>query len=124
MKQAVMYYNNNLGSTQVLLEAMQKHGVKKLIFSSSTTVYGSADKMPITEETPTGVGITNPYGRTKYIIEEIIGDFCRSPDGKDWSVAGLKKIQLKISKTLFKRYPLLRSLKELFKVWMFGILQN
>eukprot|EP01062_Namystynia_karyoxenos_P023060 TRINITY_DN18874_c4_g1_i1.p1 TRINITY_DN18874_c4_g1~~TRINITY_DN18874_c4_g1_i1.p1 ORF type:complete len:352 (+),score=138.03 TRINITY_DN18874_c4_g1_i1:86-1141(+) len=88
--QPLMYFQNNLGSTLTLLEAMKRHGCKKIIFSSSATVYGSAEKMPITEETPTGVGITNPYGRTKYMIEEILQDFCRSPDGKDWSVALLR----------------------------------
>lgn len=70
------YYDNNLVSSLVLLTSMQKHGVKKLIFSSSATVYGDPETLPFTEESRTGVGITNPYGQTKFIIEQIIRDAC------------------------------------------------
>ena len=66
------YYENNVGGTLALLKAMRKHEIKQLIFSSSATVYGSAPS-PITEATPTGAGITNAYGHTKYVIEEILG---------------------------------------------------
>jgi len=90
VQKPLLYFENNLGSTLTLVDAMQKHGCNNLIFSSSATVYGSTEKMPITEDTPTGVGITNPYGRTKFQIEEILQDFCRSPDGKDWNVALLR----------------------------------
>jgi len=90
VQKPLLYFENNLGSTLTLVDAMQKHGCKNLIFSSSATVYGSTEKMPITEDTPTGVGITNPYGRTKFQIEEILQDYCRSPDGKDWNVALLR----------------------------------
>jgi len=83
------YYENNVGGTLALLKAMRKHDVKNIIFSSSATVYGAAAP-PITEATPTGGGITNAYGRTKYVIEEILGDFSRSPEGKDWSVVILR----------------------------------
>ena len=69
----LMYYENNIDSTLVLIEAMQASGVKKLVFSSSATVYGSAP-IPYSEDSVVGQGITNPYGRTKYFIEEIIRD--------------------------------------------------
>ena len=59
------YYKNNLGSTINLLNLMDKYDCHRLVFSSSATVYGAAE-VPITEESPVGVGITNPYGRTKY----------------------------------------------------------
>ena len=73
VEKPLMYYENNLDSTLVLIEAMQASGVKKLVFSSSATVYGSAP-IPYSEDSVVGQGITNPYGRTKYFIEEIIRD--------------------------------------------------
>ena len=66
------YYQNNLDSTLVLLEVMQQHSVDKLVFSSSATVYGESKIMPVTEDLPTSA--TNPYGRTKLMIEEILND--------------------------------------------------
>lgn len=72
VEKPLMYYENNLLSTINLLKCMQKHDVKNLIFSSSATVYGRAEKMPITEDFP--VSATNPYGRTKLFIEEILKD--------------------------------------------------
>lgn len=69
----LLYYQTNIGSTLALLEAMDKHDVRTLVFSSSATVYGSAP-IPYTETSPTGSGVTNPYGRTKHIIEEILRD--------------------------------------------------
>ena len=66
------YYENNLESTINLLKAMRKSGVKNLVFSSSATVYGKAKSMPIYEDFPTSA--TNPYGRTKLFIEEILKD--------------------------------------------------
>jgi len=71
------YYQNNLVSTLNLLEIMQKYNCKKLIFSSSATVYGNSSS-PLTEKSSTGVGITNPYGQTKYMIEQILEDYCKS----------------------------------------------
>ena len=68
----LMYYENNLLSTINLLKCMEKYNSKNLIFSSSATVYGKAEKMPITEDFP--VSATNPYGRTKLFIEEILKD--------------------------------------------------
>lgn len=73
VEKPLLYYQNNLDSTLVLLAAMQAHGVKKLVFSSSATVYGSAP-VPYAEGAVVGQGITNPYGKTKYFIEEIIRD--------------------------------------------------
>ena len=70
------YYDNNLVSTLALLEAMRKHSVKQLIFSSSATVYGSPSELPLRETSTVGVGLTNPYGKTKYMIEQIIQDYC------------------------------------------------
>lgn len=67
------YYENNICGTINLLKCMQKYGVKKLIFSSSATVYGG-QAAPLDETLPAGPGITNPYGRTKWMIEEIIKD--------------------------------------------------
>lgn len=76
VEQPLTYYENNLDSTLVLLDVMQKHGVKQLIFSSSATVYGSSEQLPLTEESPIGVGITNPYGWTKYMIERMLEGVC------------------------------------------------
>lgn len=69
------YYDNNLVSTLALLEAMRKHTVKKLVFSSSATVYDTPSELPLRETSQTGIGITNPYGWTKYMIEQIIRDY-------------------------------------------------
>ncbi|RYC73498.1 UDP-glucose 4-epimerase GalE [Candidatus Nanosynsacchari sp. TM7_ANC_38.39_G1_1] len=70
------YYDNNLVSTMVLLEVMREHNVKQLVFSSSATVYGSPSELPLRETSTVGVGLTNPYGKTKYMIEQIIQDYC------------------------------------------------
>lgn len=66
----IMYYQNNLISTLSLLEAMQKHNVKKLVFSSSATVYGAPERLPLDEEC--SLSTTNPYGSTKLMIEEML----------------------------------------------------
>lgn len=71
----IEYYDNNVLGTVRLLQAMQEKGVRRLIFSSSATVYGTPQTLPITEDHPTG-GVTNPYGRSKLIIEEILHDLC------------------------------------------------
>lgn len=68
----LMYYRNNLDSTLTLLEVMAKHGVNNFVFSSSATVYGVPERVPLTEDMPTGC--TNPYGWTKYMIEQILTD--------------------------------------------------
>ena len=73
VKMPVMYYENNLVSTLNLLKCMEKFNVTDLVFSSSATVYGTNEVMPLKEDFPTGA--TNPYGRTKLFIEEILKDF-------------------------------------------------
>lgn len=70
------YYDNNLVSTLALLEVMREHNVKQLVFSSSATVYGSPSELPLRETSTVGVGLTNPYGKTKYMIEQTIQDYC------------------------------------------------
>lgn len=82
------YYDNNISGTVTMLEAMKETGVKKLVFSSSSTVYGTPQKLPLTEDHPVGSGITNPYGRTKVMIEEILSDLCASDP--EWSVICLR----------------------------------
>jgi UDP-glucose 4-epimerase len=68
------YYDNNINSTLVLVSEMLKHNVNKIIFSSSATVYGTPSELPLRETSSTGIGITNPYGWTKYMIEQILCD--------------------------------------------------
>jgi len=72
VKLPVDYYDNNIVSTLNLLKCMKKYGVNNLVFSSSATVYGTNEVMPLKEDFPTGA--TNPYGRTKLFIEEILKD--------------------------------------------------
>ncbi len=72
VEQPIRYYGNNLGSTIGLVEAMVDAGVSRLVFSSSCTVYGQPDEVPVTEASPTGA--TNPYGWTKYMSEQILAD--------------------------------------------------
>ncbi|WP_077623695.1 UDP-glucose 4-epimerase GalE [Sediminibacillus massiliensis] len=82
----LMYYRNNLMSTIVLCETMKKYGVRNLVFSSSATVYSQKADMPLGEDT--GLGAVNPYGRTKYMIEEILFDIYNSDPY--WSIALLR----------------------------------
>lgn len=81
----LLYYQTNLDSTLVLLEVMQAHKVKRLIFSSSATVYGDAP-FPYKETSPTGHGITNPYGRTKYMIEQILQDVAAADQSRQFTI--------------------------------------
>ncbi|MBQ9020142.1 UDP-glucose 4-epimerase GalE [Candidatus Saccharibacteria bacterium] len=76
VEQPLRYYENNIGGTVNLLKCMEKYGVKKIIFSSSATVYGEQGVAKLDEEMPTGTGITNPYGQTKFMIEQILRDVC------------------------------------------------
>ncbi|MEZ5340495.1 MAG: UDP-glucose 4-epimerase GalE [Acidimicrobiales bacterium] len=78
VEQPLRYYQNNLISTMNLLQAMAEHDVYELVFSSSATVYGDPEILPIPETAPTGA--TNPYGRTKLMIEEICRDVAASDD--------------------------------------------
>jgi UDP-glucose 4-epimerase len=86
MAEPLRYYENNVVGTTVLLDTMSRHGVKRIVFSSSATVYGTADKMPLTEDSP--VGAVNPYGRSKLIVEQILRDIA-SADTK-WRVMILR----------------------------------
>ena len=72
VQQPLKYFNNNITGTINLLMTMQKYNCKKIIFSSSATVYGTAQTMPLNEDSP--LGVTNPYGRTKLVIEEMLRD--------------------------------------------------
>lgn len=81
------YYDNNLGSTVTLCEAMRDHGVRQIIFSSSATVYSGDNDMPLCETSRTG-SCTNPYGWTKYVCEQILRD-CVVAD-PSWSVVLLR----------------------------------
>ncbi len=81
------YYHNNITGTLNLCRAMRQTGVKKLVFSSSATVYGEAETMPITEDCPKG-RITNPYGQTKAMLEQVLTDLQVSDP--DWSVVLLR----------------------------------
>ncbi len=68
------YYRNNLDSTLTLLKVMKKYGCREIVFSSSATVYGTPERVPLTEDMPTGRSCTNPYGWTKVFIERILTD--------------------------------------------------
>lgn len=81
------YYHNNISGCLVLLQTMKKYGVKKFIFSSSATVYGEPEYIPITEECKTG-GTTNPYGTTKLFIEQILKDLYTSDN--TWDICILR----------------------------------
>jgi UDP-glucose 4-epimerase len=80
------YYDNNITGTLRLLECMRRHGCRSLVFSSSATVYGDPVRVPITEDLP--LSATNPYGRTKLFIEEILRDLAKSEAG--WNICLLR----------------------------------
>lgn len=73
------YFDNNVGGSIHLLQAMRAHGCKRLVFSSSATVYGNPDSVPVAEEAP--LRVTNPYGRTKLMMEDMIRDVCAADPG-------------------------------------------
>ena len=81
------YFDNNVNGTLVLLDVMRKNGCKKIVFSSSATVYGMNNISPLTEDMEVG-GVTNPYGRTKYMIECILKDLYASDNA--WSICLLR----------------------------------
>jgi len=81
------YYENNIYGTLVLVEALRKHGVKNIIFSSSATVYGDPEVVPVTEDCPKGV-CTNPYGWTKSMLEQILTDIQKADP--EWNVVLLR----------------------------------
>ena len=83
----IEYYNNNLYGTLVLVETMRKHGCKKIVFSSSATVYGTPESLPLSEESKVG-GTTNPYGTSKYFQEIMLKDIYASD--QEWTVVLLR----------------------------------
>ena len=86
VKNPISYYHNNITGTLILCEMMNKYNVKKMVFSSSATVYGMPKSVPIREDFP--LSATNPYGNTKLIIEEILQDLYISDT--NWSIALLR----------------------------------
>ena len=87
VKKPIEYYMNNITGALTILEVMKEHNCKKFIFSSSATVYGEPEKIPLTEECRTG-GTTNPYGTTKLFIEQILQDVYKS--NKEWDICILR----------------------------------
>lgn len=83
----IEYYENNVGGTLTMCRVMKKYGCKKIVFSSSATVYGMNNPSPLKETMPTG-GTTNPYGTTKYMIELILSDLYKADN--DWAVCLLR----------------------------------
>jgi UDP-glucose 4-epimerase len=82
----VEYYDTNVGGTTALLRAMRDHGVQRLVFSSSCSIYGNATKVPLTEEDPASP--TNPYAASKWLCEQVLADVCRRLPG--FSVLALR----------------------------------
>ncbi|KAK6048217.1 NAD dependent epimerase/dehydratase family protein [Cooperia oncophora] len=82
------YYSNNLVASLNLIKMCQKYNVKNFVFSSSATVYGIPRELPVTENSPTGQGITNPYGQTKYMMEQILIDVGKAHP--DWNIILLR----------------------------------
>lgn len=80
------YYQNNVAGTLVLCDVMRKHNVKNIVFSSSATVYGNPQTVPIKEDFP--LSVTNPYGRTKLMLEEIFGDLYVADN--EWNIVLLR----------------------------------
>lgn len=87
VEQPLEYYQNNVCGSLQLFKVMQKHDVKNIVFSSSATVYGDPTVLPLTENMPTGFP-TNPYGKTKLIIEGILQDLYRSDN--TWNIVNLR----------------------------------
>lgn len=86
-RKPIEYYNNNLYGTLVLLDAMRKHGCKKIVFSSSATVYGAPERLPLDENCKVG-GTTNPYGTSKYFQEIMLEDVYKADP--EWTVILLR----------------------------------
>jgi len=80
------YFDNNIGGTIHLLQAMHAHGVRRLVFSSSATVYGDPERVPVDEGAR--LQVTNPYGRTKLVVEQLIEDLCQA--NPDFRAANLR----------------------------------
>ena len=87
VKKPIEYYTNNITGALTVLDVMRKYNCKKFIFSSSATVYGEPERIPLTEECRTG-GTTNPYGTTKLFIEQILKDIYQSDN--EWDICILR----------------------------------
>ena len=87
VKKPIEYYTNNVSTVLVLLDVMKKYNCKNLVFSSSATVYGDPEIIPITEECKTG-GTTNPYGTSKLFVEQILKDLYKSDN--EWNIVILR----------------------------------
>lgn len=87
VEKPIKYYTNNISGALVLLDVMKKYGCKKFVFSSSATVYGNPERIPITEDCKVG-GTTNPYGTTKLFIEQILKDIYISDN--TWDICILR----------------------------------
>ena len=86
VREPLRYYRNNLDVTLTLLETMERHGVYRLVFSSSATVYGASEHLPLTEDT--ALSAANPYGWTKMMVEQILRDVCAASER--WAVCSLR----------------------------------
>ena len=86
VEKPLSYYHNNITGTIILCDVMKEYGVKRIVFSSSATVYGPENESPLTEDMP--LGAINPYGQTKLMIEQILKDLSNSDE--DWSIALLR----------------------------------
>ena len=87
LSKPLTYYHNNVAGTITLCQVMDRHDVRNLVFSSSATVYGEPESVPIAEDFPTG-GTTNPYGTSKLMIEEILADMSKADPR--WNIARLR----------------------------------
>jgi len=86
-KKPLAYYRNNVAGSIALFEVMEEFGVRDVVFSSSCTVYGEPETVPLTEDHPVG-NVSSPYGRTKYMVEEMLRDLC--PTDSRWNAAILR----------------------------------
>ena len=87
VKKPIEYYTNNVSTVLVLLDVMKKHNVKTIVFSSTATVYGIPEAIPVTEESKVG-GTTNPYSTSKLMVERILQDLYKSDN--EWNIAILR----------------------------------
>ncbi|RZF32820.1 hypothetical protein LSTR_LSTR011466 [Laodelphax striatellus] len=87
-QEPLKYYSNNVSGSITLFKVMKEQNVKNLVYSSSSTVYGSPEYLPLCEKHPTGRTCTNPYGKSKYFVEEILRDLVTSDKG--WNVISLR----------------------------------
>ncbi|XP_039299394.1 UDP-glucose 4-epimerase-like [Nilaparvata lugens] len=94
-QEPLKYYSNNVSGSITLLKVMKEKNVTKLVFSSSSTVYGNPEYLPICEKHPTGRSCTNPYGKSKYFVEEILRDLVTS-DKVSWISTNYRQPRCKL----------------------------